>query len=805
MLLQRYPMMIVSLALLALASPAAAQVDYGKASPWDQRAESGPDAKVPGWFYNLGVTGLRAQLVADEPKALHIKYVFPKSPADGRVKVGDLVVGAGGKLFKDKHRNGYGEKVFGADGPISELANVLEECQSGDRKGKLALTLRRGKEVMEVELDVGQKYGTYSATFPAKCEKSDLILAELLEYLVGQQGKDGSFGDPVHNTFAPLALLASGEAKYLTAVERNVRYHCGVTKTKDLSLINWSYTSAAIVMGEYYLATGEKWVLPELQKVHDRLAKNQYLNMSQINPQAKKSHPDSYPKGPKDSHGGWGHNPGFEGYGPIAMLTGQGALAYSLMHRCGIKIDRKNHDAAYAFLKKGTGKNGYVWYGDQVGGGPDGWADMGRTGAAGVANFLSPYAEPAYRERATAHAKVIGQHPQSFPDTHGSPMMGMAYTALAANIDPDSFRKLMDANRWWFTMAQCTDGSFYYQPNRDNAGYGSDARMTASSVAAFIFAIPKRSLEITGKDAKAPLKPDDKPSATGKPVKVFVLAGQSNMEGHGFVAADPKRNEGKGSLEYVAKDKATADKFKHLLAEDGKWAVRDDVWIHYLDRKGKLTVGYGAKDDRIGPELGFGHIIGEATEEPVLLIKLAWGGKSLAKDFRPPSSGGQVGPYYKEIVERTKAVLRDLKKEFPEFGDRGYELAGFGWHQGWNDRVNQAFNDEYEKNMANFIRDIRKDLEAKNLPFVIAETGMTGKDEKHPRALSLMKAQAAVADYPEFKGNVAFVGTKAFWREQDVSPSGQGYHWNTNAETYYLIGEGMGTAMKKLCEKKPTK
>jgi len=294
-------------------------------------------------------------------------------------------------------------------------------------------------------------------------------------------------------------------------------------------------------------------------------------------------------------------------------------------------------------------------------------------------------------------------------------------------------------------------------------------------------------------------------TAADKPVKVFILAGQSNMEGQGFIKADPQRNGGLGSLECLTKNPARAAKFSHLLDKDGKWAVRDDVWIHYLDRKGKLTVGYGAKEDRIGPELGFGHVIGEAYEEPVLLIKLAWGGKSLAKDFRPPSSGGEVGPFYKEIVDRTKAVLKDLKKEFPEFGDRGYELAGFGWHQGWNDRVNQAFNDEYEKNMANFIRDIRKDFGVKNLPFVIAETGMSGKDEKHPRALSLMKAQAAVAEYEEFKGNVAFVGTKEFWREKEVSPTGQAYHWNTNAETYYLIGDAMGTAMKKLCEKKPAK
>lgn len=283
-----------------------------------------------------------------------------------------------------------------------------------------------------------------------------------------------------------------------------------------------------------------------------------------------------------------------------------------------------------------------------------------------------------------------------------------------------------------------------------------------------------------------------------KPIKVFVLAGQSNMQGHGIVKADPKRNGGKGSLEFLAADATTAARFKHLRGKGDAWAVRDDVWIHYLDRKGKLTVGFGANDGMIGPELGFGHVVGDAFDEPVLLIKLAWGGKSLAKDFRPPSSGGEVGPYYQEIVKRTKDVLGDLKTQFPELAGRGHEIAGFGWHQGWNDRVNQSFNDEYEKNMANFIRDIRKDLGVKDLPFVIAETGMSGPEEKHPRALSLMKAQAAVAEYKEFQGNVAFVGTKEFWRGADVSPSGQAYHWNTNAETYYLIGESMGTAMKKL-------
>jgi len=287
-------------------------------------------------------------------------------------------------------------------------------------------------------------------------------------------------------------------------------------------------------------------------------------------------------------------------------------------------------------------------------------------------------------------------------------------------------------------------------------------------------------------------------AAQRPPVKAFVLAGQSNMVGHGFIAADAKRNNGLGSLEHVAKNPASDAKFKGLLARDGSWKVRDDVWIHYLDRKGPLTVGFGAGPDCIGPELGFGNVVGDATREPVLLVKLAWGGKSLAEDFRPPSSGGTVGPYYTEVVRLANAVLANVGEEFPELKGRAVQLAGFGWHQGWNDRINGAFVQEYERNMANFIRDIRKDLGAPNLPFVIAETGMGGHEEKNERALDLMRAQAAVAQHPEFKGNVAFVGTRAFWRLAEVSPSDQGYHWNSSGETYYLIGDAMGRAMTDL-------
>jgi len=320
-------------------------------------------------------------------------------------------------------------------------------------------------------------------------------------------------------------------------------------------------------------------------------------------------------------------------------------------------------------------------------------------------------------------------------------------------------------------------------------------------------------------EARNLAKPKDSPASKcdspSKPVLVFILAGQSNMEGHGFVAADPKRNGGKGSLEFAVKDPATAKKFAHLADKEGKWKSRDDVFISYLERSGPLTAGFGVNKDKIGPELGFGWVMGDACEQPILLIKCAWGGKSLSVDFRPPSSGkvpyslGEkqdaaiaadpkiLGKYYRETISIVKATLPKVKELVPG-SDGKYELAGFGWHQGWNDRISDKFNAEYEANMVNFIRDVRKDLGAPALPFVIAETGMNGPEEKNVRALSLMKAQASAAAKPEFKGSVAFVPTQAMWRTQEQSPSGQGYHWNTNGETYYLIGEAMGEAMKEL-------
>jgi len=290
---------------------------------------------------------------------------------------------------------------------------------------------------------------------------------------------------------------------------------------------------------------------------------------------------------------------------------------------------------------------------------------------------------------------------------------------------------------------------------------------------------------------------------TRGPVKVFILAGQSNMEGHGVIKGNPGQ---KGTLETLTKDPATAARYKHLLDKDGNWIVRDDVWLSYYDTKCKLTIGKSAAENAIGPELGFGWAVGDYLDDPVLLIKFGPGGTSLAGPWRPPSSGKAgdkergpgIGDQYDGMIAGVKKQLANLKTDFPELADRGYEIVGFGWHQGWQDGLADSTANEYEKNMANFIRDVRKDLGVPKMPFVIGGSGFGGWQQSIPRRLKIMEAQEAVAKYDEFKDNVRYVETRSFFRDGDVSPRPIRYHWCCNAESYYLIGDGMGKAMVEL-------
>ena len=303
--------------------------------------------------------------------------------------------------------------------------------------------------------------------------------------------------------------------------------------------------------------------------------------------------------------------------------------------------------------------------------------------------------------------------------------------------------------------------------------------------------------------------------ANGK-LKIFILSGQSNMIGFGQV---------KGNLGTMdAYVKANPKDYGHLVDGKGEPVVRNDLWvvdISYPDkpRQGWLTTGFGADAGHIGPEYGFGFRVGDYYEDPVLIIKSAWGGRSLSLNFLPPSAGnypkpqkdGEAGFQYAEILRHLAEITGNLKKYFPDYSGNGWEIMGFGWHQGWNDRIDQKAVDAYEGNLVHLIEDLRKDLNRPKLPFVIANTGMGGWTipENAPykkKVEKLMNVQLAVADpakYPSFKGNVAGVETRGFQRSVEESPSKQEFHWNRNWETLYLIGNSMGESMVGLLSGQP--
>ena len=286
------------------------------------------------------------------------------------------------------------------------------------------------------------------------------------------------------------------------------------------------------------------------------------------------------------------------------------------------------------------------------------------------------------------------------------------------------------------------------------------------------------------------------------PVKVFILAGQSNMEGQAVADLEGESyNGGKGTLAALLRDPVERARYQHLVNSDGAWSEREDVRVRFRPgrgglRDGALTIGFTAYEGRhhFGPELEFGHVLGDALEHDILIIKTAWGGKSLYEDFRPPSSEGPTGPYYTRMIAQVREGLESLEENGAE-----YELAGFVWYHGWNDGCDpENAVPEYEANLVNLIRDLRSDLAAPGLPVVIGE--LTGPWVEAPREWDrLRKAQAAAAAREEWAGSVVFVPTAAFVRAPEESPNPtHGHHEFGNAETCLLVGDALGRAMRSL-------
>jgi len=380
-------------------------------------------------------------------------------------------------------------------------------------------------------------------------------------------------------------------------------------------------------------------------------------------------------------------------------------------------------------------------------------------------------------------------------------------------------------------------------------------------------------------------------AADGK-LKVFILAGQSNMVGHANAhtmgtlfnpdgAKDKQlarlvfKKDAKISKEILDKQlaraiktdeltggisnkkiKAITDAAKKAIVEAEANALKaahdaykkdvvsssvvsDRVYISSIAdgnvRSGKLSVGYGGNDGKIGPEYSFGLSIARKIDGPVLIIKTSWGGKSLNYDFRPPSAGPyeldakqkaggkadeirkNAGRFYRLMNDKVREVLKDLKKYHPAYDPKaGHEIAGFVWFQGFNDQFSPAFRDNYKTNMISFIKDLREEYKTPRMPFIIGVLGTSQTKEKvAENAVSVGQRQAAKA--PEFKGNVLAVESyteyaldslkvfKTGWADHycqwDTVGSDRPYHYLGSGKFFVRLGDAFATAMADLIAK----
>lgn len=241
-----------------------------------------------------------------------------------------------------------------------------------------------------------------------------------------------------------------------------------------------------------------------------------------------------------------------------------------------------------------------------------------------------------------------------------------------------------------------------------------------------------------------------------------------------------------------------------MLGTNGNWSVLDDAYL-YFDRgsdtiRENVTVGQGAFSDLIGPELMFAQQIDAYYVDPILIVKTAWGGLSLAEDFRPPSAGGTTGPYYTKMIETLDLVTQNIGTEFPDIGITDFEIAGFAWFQGWNDGASNAFLNEYESNLHHLVNDVRNDLGLPNLPVVIASSGHGGYGsyggwiQDIQDIVSVAQENVGCND-TQYGGTVGFVDTKPFWIENTDSPDEAGHHYHNNALSFLNIGRSIGDEM----------
>jgi hypothetical protein len=545
---------------------------------WTKPVENGPDQDVPGFLVNLGPTGARAVLTE---KTFIVRYIFKGSPAEGYLKLNDVITGVFGKPFAP---HTFGGDPHGYEGPIMNFGDAIEQAEGKD--GKLVLNVSRDTKTLDVTVQL-EAIGSFSSTFPIQCKKSEQIRARALKYLTEHPE---SLQGPSHARAAvTLAMLTSGNPQQESIGKKAV---LSWNNVPGAGTWTWHVSYQLITLSEYYLLTGDSTVLPTIKATADLLKKDQYKGQIVVWKAGEKEDPAKIDAAQQLYDGGFGHSPyvsgvGKNGYGPMQFTTILAVIGWQLAERCGVEVEADCIKRALDFIHRGTNDGGAVAYGGEftLNNGlvdPVKWKKstggmnyVGRVGASIIAHKLSPE-YPASTEYLEKNKRYVKRTYKSLPDGHADSMLGFSWGLLgaAASEDESVMRTIYDYHKAWINMMRCHDGSFVILPGRDYAdgGYYISSRYHSTGVMALVLGLGNPKLQIQGIQVNLP-------GVNPKALKGSLLAAYKALINKSYT-------EAARALKSAGRDDATA--YAAIAGFLSAQMERDVALLEALEKKGDI-------------------------------------------------------------------------------------------------------------------------------------------------------------------------------------------------------------------------
>ena len=526
MKLTRY--LLPALAALLFVSSAFGRPSKQMPLPDFTKGDSVPEGANHDW--NLGATGARGWMFSDkmvttDARQISITKVEKGSPSDGELAVGDVILGVNGKPFSYDPRTEFGKALSTAESEAGKLSLIRW------RKGK--------QESVVVKLPV---LGSYSATAPYNCPKSKRIFEQGCKALAQRIDDPKYRQNPITRSLNALALLASGDPKYLPTIKKETKWASSYSAD---GMQTWYYGYVIMLLAEYKMATGDGSVMPGLKRLALEAAKGQSVV------------------------GSWGH----KFAGPDGRLIGYGMMnapgvplttALVMARAAGVKDPAVSHaiERSARLLRFYIG-TGAIPYGDHA---PwiENHEDNGKCGMAAVLfNLLNEPKGAEFFSRMSTASHGAGRdtgHTGNFCN------ILWAIPGVAQSGPHATGAWMKEFGGWYFDLARRWDASFLHQgppATRTDSYPGWDC--TGGYLLSY--AMPLKKIYLTGK------RPSVVPQLDAATAKQLILDGRgwSNKDRHS------------------AYDKMNGDQLLERLAS---WSpiVRERAAMALARRKGEAPV-----------------------------------------------------------------------------------------------------------------------------------------------------------------------------------------------------------------------